>query len=124
MKIAITSQNKRTITKHAGMCKNFLVYTIEDKNIINKEIVTLNDENTLKSIFHGLSDETHNSIFDCDILLAGSIGQGGIRNLAQRGVKAYNIIEKDPQIAVESLLVGTLKVAEAPAHGHHHGHKH
>ena len=120
MKIAISSQNKRTVTKHAGMCKNFLVYTIENKNIINKEIVMLSEEQTLKSIFHGLSAETYNSIFDCDVLLTGSVGQGGIRNLAQRGVKAYNIIEKDPQKAVESLLAGTLKVAEAPAHGHKH----
>jgi hypothetical protein len=30
MKIAVTSQNRKTITSHAGKCRKFWVYEVED----------------------------------------------------------------------------------------------
>ena len=39
MKIAITSQNKREITGHAGKCRKFWIYEINEGKISNKELL-------------------------------------------------------------------------------------
>ncbi len=125
-KVAITSQNKRTVTNHAGKCLNFLVYTIEDEKIIEKEVLTLDRERNLKYTFHDDPSEIpYSPVFEVDILLTGSIGGSGIHKLAQNNVAAYVIREKDPDTAIEKLLNGTLEAFEPASHSHqHHDHHH
>lgn len=128
--IAITSQNKKTITKHAGECKNYLIYTIDDKVITNKSVLELSEKETLHNAFHHGSNENSKSIlFEVDILLAGSIGKGAINLLANKNVTAFIVNEKDPDLAVEKLLNGTLETIapacnESNGCGHHHDHLH
>lgn len=133
IKVAITSQNKRTVTKHAGECRNFLVYTIEDEKVISKEVLSLESNQTLKYTFHeDPSEIPFNHIYEMDILLTGSIGVGGVKKLAVNNVAAYVILEKDPDAAIEKLLNGTLEAVETHHHGphdhdhhhHHHSHEH
>jgi predicted Fe-Mo cluster-binding NifX family protein len=38
MKIAVTSQNRKTITSHAGKCRKFWVYEVEDNVACGKNI--------------------------------------------------------------------------------------
>ena len=127
--VAITSQNKKTITKHAGQCRNFLIYTIENDKVTNKRILELGSDETLKYTFHeDSSKDPKNLIFDVDILITGSIGEGGINRLAKQNVTAYIVDEKDPDIAIDKLIKGTLEAFAPVSHsnggcGHHH-HKH
>ena len=121
-KVAITSQNKRTITKHAGECRNYLIYTIEDDKVISKEVLELAPNETLKYTFHeDTSANPYNKLYEMDLLLTGSIGGGAINRLAHQNVAAYVIEEKDPDTAIEKLIQGTLQ-AYAPQHHHHHHH--
>ncbi len=123
IKVAITSQNKRTVTKHAGECRNFLIYTIEDEKVISKEIMTLEANRTLKYTFHeDPSEIPFNPVYDMDILLSGSIGRSGVNKLAMNNVAAYVIQEKDPDVAIEKLLNGTLEAFEPVSHRHQHNH--
>jgi len=124
--VAITSQNKKTITKHAGECRNYLIYTIEKDLVSGKKVIELQDNEILKYTFHeDKSENPKNLLFDVDILLTGSIGQGGINKLANQNVTAYIIEEKDPDIAIDKLIKGTLEAFSPVSHkkggcNHHH----
>ena len=123
IKVAITSQNKRTVTNHAGKCLNFLVYTIENEKVTSKEVLSLETDQTLKYTFHeDPSEIPFNPVYEMDILLSGSIGGDGVKKLAMNNVAAYVIQEKDPDEAIEKLLNGTLEAFEPVSHHHHHDH--
>jgi predicted Fe-Mo cluster-binding NifX family protein len=131
-RVAITAQNKKKISGHAGHCKNYLVYTIDDSGSYTHKLITLEDNETLHYTFHDdPSPKPHNIIFDMDVLLTQGIGQGAINRLAERNVTAYIIEEEEPEIAIKKLIDGTLE-AFAPVnhrdshgccgHGHHRHH--
>ncbi len=124
--VAVTSQNKKTVTKHAGECRNYLIYTIKNNEITSKKILELKDNEILKYTFHeDKSTSPKNLLYDVDILLTGSIGPGGVNRLANQNVTAYVIKDKDPDIAIEKLIKGTLEAFSPVSHGkHHHGHDH
>ena len=115
--VAITSQNKKTVTKHAGECKNYLIYTIEEYKVTNKIILELQENETLKYTFHiDQNENPKNSLFDVDIILTRSIGRGGVNRLAKQNVIAYIIEEKDPEMAIEKLIKGTLEAITPVSH--------
>jgi predicted Fe-Mo cluster-binding NifX family protein len=122
-KIAVSSQNKKTITGHAGKCLHFFIYNVNSEGNFEKESLTLEKDNSLHEGIHGIN-RAH-PIFDMDILLTLSIGSGAIQKLATKGVTAYNIQENDPDMAIKLLIEGTLKVYSNHSHsheGHQHGH--
>jgi len=49
MKIAVTSQNRKTITGHAGSCRIFWIFTIEDNKITSKELLELPKEQAFRA---------------------------------------------------------------------------
>ncbi len=119
--VAITSQNKKTVTKHVGKCLNFLIYTIENEEVTNKRVLELQPNEILKNIIH--DDQNLNSnywIYDVNILLSGSMGSGARDHLAKKNVAAFIVKEKDPDITIEKLIDGTLE-AFVPAAAHHNG---
>lgn len=132
--VAITAQNKKTISEHAGKCRNFFLYTIENNEIIQKSLLEFSKEETLHNVFH---EGNTSVLFDTDIILTRSIGNGAILKLAKNNVACYIIDENDPDTAIEKLISGTLE-AKAPVshqqsgcncncgsgHGHHHHHEH
>ena len=120
--VAVTSQNKKTVTKHAGECRNYFIYTINKNIISSKKTLELEDNEILKYTFHeDKSANPKNLLYDVDILLTGSIGRGGVNRLANQNVTAYVIKEKDPDTAVDKLINGTLE-AFAPV-SHHKNHE-
>ncbi len=115
--VAVTSQNKKTVTNHAGRCTNYTIFTIENDKISDTRMVELKDNETLRFTFH--DDENTNPknlLFDVDILLSGSIGKGVIEKLTTQNVAAYIIKEKDPTLAVEKLINGTLEAFAPISH--------
>jgi predicted Fe-Mo cluster-binding NifX family protein len=116
MKIAVTSQNRKTITEHAGRCRKFFVFNIENNKIINKELIELPKEQS----FHESSPHAPHVLDDIDVLIAGDMGQGLITRLARKGIEAIVTKETDPEQAVTLYLSGTLP-RELPQ-GHRHGH--
>ena len=136
-KVAVTVQNKRSISEHAGRCKNYLIYTIDDLEITNKYLLELSEEETLHNLFHN-SNNSESILFDMNIILTRGIGNGAINKLASHNVVCLKINEKDPDLAIEKLINGTLE-AYAPIsvescgcncgghkhnHDHHHNHEH
>ena len=127
--VAITTQNRKTIFEHAGKCRNFLIYTIEDDLITNKKLLELTKEETLHNVLH--EPNSSSVLFDMDILLTRGIGNGAIQKLATHNVACYKIEETDPDEAIKKLIKGTLEAVSPVSHestgcncdggqGHHH----
>lgn len=132
-KVAVTSQDKKTITGHAGKCRHFYIYTIDTEGNFKKDLIDLSKNETLHHTFHDdPSANPHNYLYDMDIILTQSMGQGAINRLATQNVTVYAIQETDPEIAIKKLIEGTLEafapVSNHKSHtscncgGHHHHH--
>lgn len=122
--IAVTSQNKKTVTKHAGECRNYFIYTILKNEVTSKKVLELHDNEILKYTFHeDKSTNPKNILYDVDVLLTGSIGHDGVNQLANQNVTAYVIKEKDPDMAVEKLIKGTLEAFAPVSHHRDFGNK-
>lgn len=123
MKIAITSQNRREITEHAGRCRKFWIYDIEAQQTRSKELLELPIEQT----FHESSPQAPHPLDGVAVLISGGMGQGMLRRLAAKGIVGIVTAEKDPDAAVAAWLAGrlaTLGAEQGCHHGHGHDHHH
>lgn len=119
MKIAITSQNRRTITEHAGKCRKFWVYAIEQGATMHKELLEL----PLEQSFHESSPQQAHPLDTVQVLITGGMGPGLQQRLAAKGIEALITTETDPDRAVAAYLHGNLPLrTSACDHAHHHHH--
>lgn len=118
MKIAVTSQNRKIITEHAGRCRNFWVFITENNKIVERELLELPKEQS----FHESSQHESHPLDNIDMLIAGGMGQGQgqMLRLERKGIKGLITKESDPEKAVLLYLKGTLESEQA--NPHHHGH--
>lgn len=116
MKIAVTSQNRKNVTEHAGRCRKFWVFSVEGNKVVGKQLLELPKEQA----FHDSSPHEPHPLDDIDILIAGGMGQGLMARLERRGIKSIVTKEDDPDTAV-SLYLGDTLESEQP-HRHCHGH--
>jgi len=116
MKIAVTSQNRKSITEHAGRCRKFWVFVVENNKIVDRALLELPKEQA----FHESSPHESHPLDDIDVLIAGGLGQGLVMRLARKGITGLVTKESDPEKAVLLYLNGSLE-SEQP-NQHHHGH--
>jgi predicted Fe-Mo cluster-binding NifX family protein len=119
MKIAVTSQNRKDITEHAGRCRKFWVFSIEDNKVVDKELLEL----PKSQAFHDSSPHAPHPLDDVDILIAGGMGQGLMMRLERRGIKGVVTNEDDPDTAVLLYLSGSLICGQPHRHAHGHDEK-
>lgn len=123
MNIAITSQNFRTITGHAGKARRFLVYCVEG----TQEPQAIERLDLPKELcfheWHGADDVAHPTDIAQVIITAGS-GEGFIKRLERRGKQVLLTAETDPVQAVKLFMQGALPTVAAEAHDHYHDHDH
>ncbi len=120
MKIAVTSQNKTSITEHAGHCQKFWIYETKDGEIIEKKLVELSAD---QSFHHCSSNEPH-PLDDVQVLISGSMGPGLMRRLERKGIEGVIAKETDLDRAVKAYLDGSLVREESECHrGHRGNHK-
>lgn len=112
MKIAVTSQNFRSVTGHAGKSRRFIIFDVGTP-CDTPEVVWL--DLPLEMSFHEFSGSRH-PLDDMDVILTASAGQGFIAKLAQRGVRVIICGESDPHKAVRDFLLGAVKPANPHAH--------
>ena len=120
MKIAVTSQNFRNVTGHAGRNRRFIIFDVGmpcDK----PEVVWL--DLPLGMSFHEFTGDKH-PLDDMDVILTASAGQGFIAKLAQRGVRVITCGESDPREAVRDYLLGAVKPSNPHAHLEQERHQH
>ncbi|MDY0208528.1 MAG: NifB/NifX family molybdenum-iron cluster-binding protein [Pseudomonas sp.] len=121
MKIAVTSQNRKIITEHAGRCRKFWIFTVDDNQIIDKQLLELGKEQS----FHESSVHEPHPLDDIDLLITAGMGSGMVRRLGRKRIKGLITKEEDPETAVTLYLKGELKAEEANSHDtHDHAHTH
>lgn len=115
MRIAIASQNFRTITGHGGKTRRWLIYeTSEDSQPTEVERLDLPRE----MAFHDFHGDGPHPIDGVDILMVASAGDGFVRRLEARGITVVLTGETDPVQAVADYLRGEVKTPQR--HEHHH----
>lgn len=120
MKIAITSQNQRTVSGHAGKTTRFVVFEVENKNLISRSLIELEKDNVLHEHFHGnpAPDYVH-PVLEMDVVITGSMGPGFPIKMNANGIEAVMTDEKDIDTVLEKFLDGTLIRLNPTAHHHH-----
>ncbi len=102
MNIAVTSQNFRTITGHAGKSRRFLVYSSKPEGEwVESDRLDLPKEMSM----HEFKGGSH-PVDAFDVLITESCGVGFIRKMSMRGVTVLTTSETDPAKAVKIFTSG------------------
>lgn len=117
MRIAVTSQNYRTVTGHAGRARRFIVFEAGGQEP-PREVERL-DLDTGMAI-HGFDHRAAHPLDSMNALITGGAGAGFIQHLAARGVLVVATQESDPGMAVEAFIAGRVKLPGAGC-SHDHG---
>ena len=96
----MSSQNKKTVTDHAGRCRNFWVYDISNGQVANKTLLKL----PIKQSFHETKGAEEHPLDGIDVLVTGGMSPGLQKRLLQRGIKSIVTTETDPDQVVADLL--------------------
>lgn len=125
-KIAVVTDDRQTISAHFGRAQYYLVYTIQDGKVTQREL----RDKANHSHFAGEHHEHHDqhgkqphgtdpasqvrhasmmdTIMDCQVLLARGMGWGAQAALKERGVRAILTDIQDAEAAIEVYLAGEL----------------
>lgn len=126
MQIAVTSQNRKTITEHAGKCRKFWIYNVQAGSIADKHLIEL----PIEQSFHASHGALAEPLLGINVVITASMGSGLHQRLKQNGIQPVITLEEDPDTAVAAFLSNTLTVLQTDQahhchdheHGHHHGH--
>jgi len=123
LKIAVITEDAKTISQHFGRAPYYLVLTIENGKIINRETLPKAGHQTFAAEEsehaaqgpHGYDDASQarhavmaDPIADCQVLLGGGMGMGAYENLRARGLEVIITDVSDIEQAVRLCLEGKL----------------
>ncbi len=123
MKVAVVSDNERTISRHFGRAPYYVVITIEEGQVVGRETRPKAghksfggcDCHTPPGGPHGLgqqSDAKHQAmaegIDDCDVLISGGMGWGAFESLRARGIQTVITDKRDAEEAALAFWKGAL----------------
>jgi predicted Fe-Mo cluster-binding NifX family protein len=119
MRIAVTSQNYKTITGHAGKSRRFLVFET-DGSATPAEVERLDLPKEMS--VHEYHGDDH-PLFQLGLaaLVTQGAGEGFVQRMARHGIVVHATSESDPVRAV-ALVAGGLPLPAALPHDHDHGH--
>jgi predicted Fe-Mo cluster-binding NifX family protein len=123
MKIAVISEDGNTISQHFGRAPLYVVVTVEDGKIVDKEKRDKTGHHSF-AVHHPDSEpgERHGygagalarhasmaeTISDCQVLIAGGMGWGAYENLKSRNIEAVVTDVSNIDEAVKLYLDGKL----------------
>lgn len=133
MRIAITSQNRRNVTDHAGRCRNFWIYDIDGERVAAKTLLSLDPTQTLHESGHQIDPR----LAEIQTLLTAGMSANLQRRLQAYGIHAELTELEDPDAAVAAYMaartshspgsdpsVGRSAQAGAACCSHGHAHDH
>lgn len=116
--IAIAVDAAGLVASHAGRASRWLVYVVTDKSSADLAwTLDLTDIGSLHE-WHVRGDGNRHPLHTVDVAIAGSAGDGVIRNLATRHTELLTTGETSPDHALAAYLAGTL--SEGPTHEEQH----
>ncbi len=100
LRIAVSSQNRKTVTDHAGRCRKFWVYEVRQNKVHDKTLRELTLEQTLHS--SPLGDD--HPLDDVHVMITAGMSPFLYQRLQRGGIKGFVTDEADPDKAVQMLL--------------------
>jgi predicted Fe-Mo cluster-binding NifX family protein len=143
MKIAIVTDDGKTISQHFGRATKYAVIDIMEGKVISSELREKAGHHTFhqleahhqngESHHHGRGMDAHSmdkhtrmvqSIHDCSVLLARGMGRGAKISMEQANIKTYQVDLHAIDEAVAALVDGKIDQythdQDCGDHGHHH----
>lgn len=124
MKIAVITDDGKTISQHFGRAHFYLVLTIEEGRIVNREMrdkmghTQFSAETHIEeshSVGHGMDSVSHNkhvsmaeTIADCKALLCGGMGMGAYESMRQLNIQPVVTELRDIEAAAHAFIDGKL----------------
>ena len=103
LRVAVTSQNRKTVTEHAGKCRKFWVYETRGGQVTDKTLLELPLEQSL----HASPDGQAHPLDGVDVLITAGIGDGLRQRLFAKGIETVVSSEPNPDAAVEALFAAS-----------------
>jgi len=127
MKLAVPTTHDNQVDSHFGHCEFFTVFTVEDSEIKNSQIVESPEGCGCKSNIASVLRE-----MGVEIMLAGNIGGGAVNVLNNNGIAVIRGCEGDATSLVNNFITGEVVDSgeTCSQHEHHHqeghqcGHNH
>lgn len=125
MKIAVITDDGKTISQHFGRAPYYLVFSVENGQIVQRELREKMGHNQFSaephpeehhhSGEHGQDEVSHGkhtlmagTISDCQVLLCGGMGYGAYESMRRLNIRPVVTDLGDIDAAVQSYLNGTL----------------
>ncbi len=123
MKIAVITDDGKTISLHFGRAPYYMVLTIEEGKIVNREKRDKLGHNQFSAIGpeehhneqHGLDSASHDkhaqmagSISDCEVLICGGMGRGAYDSMRLMNIKPVVTEIRDIEEAAQAYMDGKL----------------
>jgi predicted Fe-Mo cluster-binding NifX family protein len=124
MKIAVITEDGKTISQHFGRAPYYLVLSVEDGKILERELrEKLNHAHFANQGHgqehaegsHGTDSDSHNKhikmsegITDCEALICGGMGMGAYQSMLARGIKPVVTDIQDIDQAVMDYAAGRI----------------
>ena len=99
----MTSQNRKTVTEHAGKCRKFWIYETRAGRVTGKTLLELPIEQSL----HETPAGAPHPLDGVDVLITAGIGDGLRQRLVSRGIDTRVTSEQNPDAAVEALIAAS-----------------
>lgn len=129
MKIAIVTDDGRTISQHFGRASKYAVYTVEEGKVLQQELRDklghrqfVLEENERghqhegDSKGHGYgrhAEDKHRRMFanimDCEVVIARGMGRGAYEGILQANLKPVVTDIEDIESAVKAVIEGSIK---------------
>lgn len=117
MKIAVVSDNGTTISRHFGRARQYVVVSIENGQVVEREIREKSDshsEPTAGETHEGQAtgDPRHDAILsaisDCQVVITAVMGMGMDVRLRAAGITPIRTLTPGVDLAIEKFLSGRL----------------
>ena len=124
LKIATITEDSKTISQHFGRAPYYLVLTIEEGKVVNKEMRNKMGHNHFhdtphaeesNTAGHGMDSVSHNkhismaeAISDCKALLCGGMGMGAYESMRQLNIQPIVTDIRDIDEAAQAFIDGKL----------------
>jgi predicted Fe-Mo cluster-binding NifX family protein len=119
MKLAVPTTQNNKVDAHFGHCEYFTVFTVQDGEIKNTEIVESPQGCGCKSNIVSILKE-----MGVEVMLAGNMGGGAVNVLNSHGINVYRGCEGDAKNLVEEFIKGELVDSGESCHQHeNHNHE-
>lgn len=124
MKIAVITDDGKTISQHFGRAPYYLVLTIEEGKVVNREMrekmghnhfASQSHAERTDSVGHGMDSASHDkhvsmaeAIADCKALLCGGMGMGAYESMRRLNIQPVVTDLRDIDAAVQAFIDGKL----------------